>query len=299
MSEKRGRVFITGVDGQVGRALVTLADAAGMAVVPCSRRDLDLTRPSAILDSLDAARPDLVVNCAAYTEVDRAESETRLAFAVNAEAPAMMARWCADNHRGLVHLSTDYVFSGESRRPYREDDDVRPLNVYGASKLAGENAVRATCAHHIIVRTAWIYSASGRNFVKTMLRLGVERPSLAVVDDQWGCPTSAENLGRFLILVLSRIVDGDAEAIAGTYHYVDRGVTTWYDFARRIFEIAADLGGRPSPIVTPIASERYPTPSRRPLYSVLDTAKFEKVFEHVPPEWEHSLPGVVAAILGS
>jgi dTDP-4-dehydrorhamnose reductase len=295
MSTGAVRVLITGVNGQVGGALASTAEAEGFIVLRAARDDLDLGKSATIKPFLDQYQPDIVVNCAAYTAVDQAEKEPALAFAINAEAPGALAAWCAERDRPLIHLSTDYVFPGDASRPYREEDPTGPSSVYGASKLEGERKIREACPRHLIFRTAWVYAAEGKNFVRTMLRLGAERDALNVVADQWGCPTSADSIAQALCSVLRTVGHQDVAAIAGTYHYVDRGETTWHGFADRIFAGAEARWGR-RPTVQPITTDQYPTPAKRPSYSVLDTTKFQSVFGRVPPAWQDSLDAVLAQI---
>ena len=295
MSVGAQRVLITGVNGQVGGALAKTAEAHGFVVVRTSRAELDLAKPSSIGPFLEQSQPDIVVNCAAFTAVDRAEGEADLAFAINAEAPAVLARWCDFNKRPLIHFSTDYVFSGDGVRPYREDDPTGPSSVYGVSKLDGERNVRDACRGHLIFRTAWVYAAEGKNFIQTMLRLGKERDLLNVVADQRGSPTSADSIAQSLCVVLRKLVRVGISEVAGTYHYVDAGETTWHGFAERIFDGVEDRWGR-RPRVNPISTDQYPTPAKRPRYSVLDTGKFRTVFEMVPPHWQDSLDTVLAQI---
>lgn len=295
MSAPSSRVLITGVGGQVGAALLERSPAFGLTPLPTRRADLDLGRPEAIAAILDGARPAMVVNCAAYTAVDQAEQDGENAFAINATGPAALADWCGRSGVPLVHLSTDYVFPGDARRPYREDDPISPLGVYGSSKAAGEQLVRAACAHHVILRTAWVYAANGKNFVRTMLRLGAEREALDVVDDQRGCPTAAASIAEAICIILERLQKGDREAIAGTYHYVDGGETTWFGLAEHLFRRVEPAWGR-RPLVRPITTDRYPTPARRPQYSVLDTTKFQSTFGMRPPVWQISLDGVLQTL---
>lgn len=290
------RVVITGVTGQVGSTLVPLARAAGFAAIPADRRILDLADPAGLARRLDDLAPDILVNPAAYTAVDRAESEPDLARRINAEAPAALARWCVAHGVPLVHLSTDYVFSGQPLapgRPWRDDDPVAPLNVYGATKADGEAAIRAAGASALILRTAWVYAARGRNFLTTMLRLGRERPVLRVVADQEGTPTAATTLARALVVVLERLratPDPAARAaLMGTYHLTDAGQTTWCGFARAIFAEAGRRWPGPWPVVEAITTADYPTPARRPAWSVLETGRFQRVFGFVPPPWQASL----------
>lgn len=287
------RILVTGTTGQVGGALWHAARSLPLTILPADRTVLDLADHATIGDRLDAAAPDIVVNCAAYTAVDQAEKEPERAFAINGRGPGVVAEWCRNRGRGLVHLSTDYVFDGLANRPYREDDPIDPQNVYGASKAEGEAAVRRACPHHVILRTAWVYAADGKNFFRTMLRLGQERPSLDVVADQRGGPTAADSIALALIAILQRMTSGPIEAIAGTYHYADAGETTWCGFADAIFARAESHWGR-RPAVRPITTDQYPTPAKRPHYSVLDTAKLGATFVIAPPSWQDSLDRVVA-----
>jgi dTDP-4-dehydrorhamnose reductase len=287
------RILVTGTGGQVGGALVAAGRAAGLTLLPMGRGELDLAATDSVRRVLERADPDLVVNCAAYTAVDQAEQEAELAFRVNGEAPGILAGWCAERQRPLIHLSTDYVFPGNGVRPYREDDPIGPSSAYGASKAEGERTVRAAGGRHVILRTAWVYAATGKNFVRTMLRLGAERDNLAVVADQKGCPTAAHSIAQGLLAVIERLAAGDV--VTGTYHYVDSGETTWHGLAERIFEVAARQWGR-RPAVKAITTEEYPTPARRPAYSVLATARFQATFGVVPPAWQDSLDRVLAEI---
>ncbi len=287
------RILVTGTTGQVGGALWHAARSLPLTILPADRTVLDLADHPTIGDRLDAAAPDIVVNCAAYTAVDQAETEPERAFAVNGRGPGVVAEWCRNRGRALIHLSTDYVFDGLANRPYREDDPIDPQNVYGASKAEGEAAVRRACPHHVILRTAWVYAADGKNFFRTMLRLGQERPSLDVVADQRGGPTAADSIALALIAILQRMTSGPIEGIAGTYHYADAGETTWCGFADAIFARAEPHWGR-RPAVRPITTDQYPTPAKRPHYSVLDTAKLGATFGIAPPSWQDSLDRVVA-----
>ena len=288
------RILVTGAGGQVGGALLRTARSTRFTLLPADRAVLDLADHPSIRSRLDRAAPDIVVNCAAYTAVDQAESEPDRAFAVNARGPGVVAEWCRDHDRALLHLSTDYVFDGTASRPYREDDPINPQNVYGASKAEGEAEVRRACPRHVILRTAWVYAADGKNFVRTMLRLGAARDALDIVADQRGCPTAAGNIANAILAVLARLADDST--ISGTYHYVDSGETTWFDFADRIFAGAAPYWGR-RPAVRPITTAQSPTPARRPGYSVLDTGKFQASFAVVPPPWQASLDQVVTEVL--
>lgn len=290
----RLRALVTGVSGQVGGALLRRA-APGVEMVPAGREVLDLARPHALAPVLERLAPDVVVNCAAYTAVDKAEAEAELAHTVNAAAPAEIAAWCGARGRAMIQVSTDYVFDGARAGAWRPEDAVHPINAYGASKEAGERAVRASCPRHVILRTAWVYSAGGNNFVRTMLRLGRERDELRVVDDQHGCPTAADEVARALAAVLASLAAG-REGPWGTYHFCGAGATTWRGLAEAAFDLAAPHWGR-RPVVTPIATAEWPTPAPRPANSVLDCSAFARDYAVAPLPWREALAPVVAAIL--
>jgi dTDP-4-dehydrorhamnose reductase len=260
--------------------------ARGIPVRAATRESCDVTDPAAIARVTEDA--SLLVNCTAYTAVDKAESEAELAFAVNATAPEQMARVCAAQGVPLVHISTDYVFDGSGDRPWREDDLTAPLGVYGRSKLAGETAVAEQLDRHVILRTSWVFSAHGANFVKTMRRLGATRPELTVVDDQRGGPTAAADIAEAILTIAERIRDGSTAW--GTYHYSGGPATTWCGFAKAIL---ADV---PAVTVRPIPTSAYPTPARRPLNSVLDCAKIERAFGIAQPDWRPALEAVLARL---
>lgn len=291
------RVLVTGVTGQVGGALVRLAGskaADGIEIVGVGRDRLDLAQPGRIDGALDAVRPDLVVNPAAYTAVDKAEQERDLAFTINRDGPAALAASCAERRIGLIHVSTDYVFDGSGTRPYRPQDPVAPLGVYGASKEAGETAIRHALEDHVILRTAWVYAARGGNFMNTMLRVGKDRDALKVVADQHGTPTAAVDIaGAVLALINARIAGTPVSP--GTYHYTADGATTWHGFAEAIFERAEAVWGR-RPTVDAITTAEYPTPARRPAYSVLDTSALVAALPSLPHRsWQAALDDVFAA----
>lgn len=284
------RILLLGANGQVGtelrRSLVPLGD------VVAATRDgrlangggcevANLDEPRSLGALVERIAPDVVVNAAAYTAVDRAENERDAAFRANAEAPAALADACLARDALLLHYSTDYVFNGHGTRPYREDDPTDPLGVYGASKLAGEEAIRAGGCRHAILRTAWVYAAHGHNFLRTMLRLGRERDSLRVVADQVGTPTPAWLIADVTAQLLSR-----AGADSGTWHLTASGQTSWHGFAEAIFAGAVERGLLPrAPRVEPIATAEYPTPAQRPGYSVLDTARLRATLSIELPEW--------------
>jgi dTDP-4-dehydrorhamnose reductase len=288
------RFLVTGAQGQVGRALAAAAWPEGAQVAVHGRDRLDITDPQAVAAALDEARPDVVVNAAAYTAVDQAEAEPETAFAANRDGPAQLARACRDRGAALLHLSTDYVFDGTKDAPWREDDPVRPLGVYGHSKAEGEAAVRAALDRHVILRTAWVHSAGGHNFVRTMLRVGAQRDRLQVVDDQVGCPTAAADIAAALIAIADRIARGDGRF--GTYHFCGDEAVSWHGFATAIFDLAAAHWGR-RPEVARITSDQWPTPAQRPANSVLDCAALARDYGIPAADWRSSLRTIVAALL--
>ena len=284
------RLLLLGGNGQVGRELRRSLAALGELVVAtrgggAGDAAADFDAPESLVGLIARIAPDVVVNAAAHTAVDQAEQDRDAAFRVNAEAPAVLARACAARGALLLHYSTDYVFDGNATRPYREDDPTAPLGVYGESKLAGEVAIRDSGARHAILRTAWVYAAHGRNFLRTMLRLAGERDALRVVADQVGAPTPASWIADATAAMLRRGIDG-----AGTWHVVADGETSWHGFASAIMReaVAAGLLAR-APSVLPIGTADYPTPARRPAYSVLDTARLRRDFGLQPPGWEAGL----------
>jgi dTDP-4-dehydrorhamnose reductase len=267
------RTVIVGTSGQLATELHRQAE--GMQLLPAQK--VDVTDERAVRALLDAARPSLVINASAYTAVDRAEQECDRAFAVNADGPRYLARWCAANGAALIHVSTDYVFDGAKPGPYVEDDKVGPLNVYGESKLAGELAVRKELAEHLIVRTSWVFSAHGHNFVKTIRRLAAERDELRIIADQHGRPTSAADLAGAMWRVVRERLHGDAPVPWGTYHLANADATTWHGFAEAVVGLEARHSAR-RPVVQAIPAIDYPTPAKRPANSVLSTARFETTF---------------------
>jgi dTDP-4-dehydrorhamnose reductase len=286
------RIMVTGVSGQVGGALAKVLAPTGN-VVPTDRSEFDLAQPDRIASTLDRIRPDLILNPAAYTAVDRAEDEKELAFRVNAEAPGIMARWAADHRVPLIHFSTDYVLDGAGTHPSCEDDVANPLSTYGASKFAGEEAVRSAGGEHLIIRTSWVYAASGQNFLRTIVRLAQERKELRIVADQFGAPTSAPLIADALASVLG--ASGKQTPVhfalpGGIINIVASGETTWYGFAVAIVE---GLKSRGMPLaverIVPIATEDYPTKARRPKNSRLDLTRLRKTFGVSTPAWDQAL----------
>jgi dTDP-4-dehydrorhamnose reductase len=282
------KALIVGGQGQLGRALMQNVPA-GVQGVALGKSELDLTDAVALGRNLDAVQPTALINAAAYTAVDQAESEPQRAYAVNAEAVGAMARACRERRIRLVHVSTDFVFDGVHGRPYRPDDPPNPLSVYGASKLEGERRVAAE--HGLdwrVIRTAWVYAAAGRNFVLTMLRLFRERPVVRVVADQVGTPTSAGSLAECVWRATL------ADDLTGILHFTDAGVASWYDFAVAICEEAATLGLVTEPVdIVPIATEEYPTAARRPSYSLLDSSTTLQRLNLTPVHWRTRLRQVL------
>lgn len=288
-----------GANGQLGRELQralaplgTIVATTRSGVLPdgSTSEVADFDQPGSLTALLDRVRPTLVVNAAAYTAVDRAEDDREAAFRANAEAPGVLARWCAQAGVPLVHYSTDYVFDGQGTRPYREDDATAPLGVYGASKLAGEDAIRAAGGRHLIFRTAWVYASHSANFLRTMLRVGADRDVLRVVADQVGTPTPAALIADVTAQALQH--DG---VLSGTWHLTATGETSWHGFAEAIFTeaVAAGVLAR-APTVEAITTAEYPTPARRPAYSHLDVAKLEQDFGVTLPRWQDGLKRVIA-----
>ena len=281
-------VLLFGGGGQVGRALQACMPFAGQ-LVTATRRDCDLTDANSVRMLVRRVRPKVIVNAAAYTAVDKAESDRGTCFAVNATAPAVMAAEAAALGAKLVQYSTDYVFDGSKTAPYVEVDPTGPLNIYGASKLAGEQRIPEAGCEFLILRTSWVYSNHGANFLKTMLRLRTERPELRIVADQHGAPTSANAIAEATVRILERIDTGGW--MNGVYHMTAAGATTWYGFAKAIF--ARTVGSVPS--LVPIGTADYPTPAVRPANSILSNDKFARDFGFRLPDWEQQLDAVMAA----
>ena len=284
------KLLITGAKGQLGTELVRLGSTHELLAV--DRDELDITDYYAVMNCINDFQPDAVINAAAYTAVDRAESEVEAAFAVNRDGPANLARACERAGISLIHISTDYVFDGSKQGAYVEGDPVSPLGVYGESKLAGEEAVRTLCPKHLILRTSWVFSAHGNNFVKTMLRLGAEREELGVVADQFGKPTSAAEIARLILDTLP-----DTEGKWGTYHLAQPDAVSWHGFAEAIFDAAKRQGiVMKVEQVQPISTADYPTPARRPANSELDCRLLKSVFGVTIRGWRESLAEVIGEL---
>ena len=274
-------ILLTGADGQVGRELAArLRHRANL--LAANRAALDITDRNAVFQAASSFRPELIINAAAYTAVDKAESDANTAYAVNRDAVRHLAEAAAAHGAAVLHISTDYVFDGAADAPYHETDPVNPQSVYGKSKLAGEEALAAACPRHIILRTAWVFGTHGGNFVKTMLRLGRERDSLGIVADQYGAPTPAA--------AIADAVRQPDFANWGIYHYSGSPYTSWHGFAERIFQAAAAQGILPAvPQLKAIATADYPTPARRPANSRLDCGKIQNTFGIKPADWQAAL----------
>ena len=283
------KILISGHTGQVARELQLALSKHEL--VSLGRQAFDLSRPDSLRETILRERPALVINAAAYTAVDKAETEGHAAQAANATTPGAIARWCALHNVPLVHYSTDYVFAGDKSTAYVEDDPTGPLNVYGQTKLEGEQAIRASGCPHLILRTSWVYAARGGNFAKTMLRLAADRAELRVVADQVGAPTSAELIADVTALVLQRIATDAAlgKTASGTYHLVASGATSWHGYAQFVIGEAARLGIalRATPeSIHPITAAEYPVPAQRPANSRLDNHKLQQTFGLELPTWE-------------
>ncbi len=291
------RLLIAGWQGQLARALVELApgvrDIEALAV---GRPALDLCEPASITRAMTDFKPDVIINTAAYTAVDKAESEPEAAFTLNRDGARLLAEAAARRGAAIIHVSTDYVFDGAKPAPYVEDDPTGPLNVYGRSKLEGEAAVRVANPRHVILRTSWVHSATGANFVKTMLRLAAERPALSVVDDQVGSPTYAPHLAEATLAIARRIARDGASAPWGTYHAAGQGTCSWCGLAREVFRVSAATGG-PAVPVTAIPTSAYPTPARRPMNSRLDCSKLSAAYGIALPAWQAGVADGVKRLL--
>jgi dTDP-4-dehydrorhamnose reductase len=289
------RIAVTGSKGQVATSLLERAGDRA-EIIALGRPAFDLTDRGAVIAGLEAARPDVIVNAAAYTAVDKAEAEEAFALRVNGEGAGHVAEAAKRLGVPLLHLSTDYVFDGALERPYREDDPTGPTGAYGRSKLAGEKAVAAACENSVILRTAWVYSPFGVNFVRTMLRLNETRDEVGVVADQRGNPTSALDIADALIAIAARMKDDSSPRLRGIFHMTGSGEGTWADFAQAVFG-EAEARGRRLTRVKRIATADYPTPARRPANSRLDNEKLARVYGLSLPDWRGSVATVCARFL--
>lgn len=296
---KFNTILLTGVNGQVGHALASRLPALGH-VIPLDRSQLDLGNVDAIRKLVQETKPDLIINPAAYTAVDKAESEPELAHAINAQAPGILAEAAAEVGALLVHYSTDYVFDGSKTSPYLETDATNPLGVYGASKLAGEQAIQASTAPHLILRTSWVYGSYGKNFLRTILKLAMERESLSIVADQFGAPTSSASIADATISVLQ---NWDSRK-SGIYHLSNQGVTSWHGFAQEIirqYQTIHTSTSYPTLKISPeaikaITTAEYPTPAKRPANSRMNDDKLRTAFDVVLPDWQLALAAVIKTL---
>lgn len=273
-------ILVTGCNGQLGMELQKIASAEHQWLFT-DIDTLDICNKSAVEEYFESNQIDACINCAAYTAVDKAEDEPQLATLVNTFAPKVLAEACKRHNALLIHISTDYVFGGDANEPYKVDDPINPQSVYGSTKADGESAIRETGCNYMIVRTAWLYSSTGHNFVKTMLMLGDTKDEISVVADQKGCPTWAQNLAVALMALLNT---SGKNPVHETFHFTNEGQITWYDFATAIMEI----GGKTCK-VNPITTDQYPTKAKRPKYSVLDLSKIKEYAEIEIPDWRESL----------
>jgi dTDP-4-dehydrorhamnose reductase len=291
----RPRVLLTGATGQVGRELMAAFGPVANVLAP-TRTELDLEHPETLRAAVRSLRPDIVLNAAAYTAVDRAEKDVERCTAVNALAPATLAEETARSNALLIHYSTDYVFDGTKRSPYVEDDDPAPLNVYGRTKLAGERAIAAAGGPHVILRTSWIYGTTGTNFLRTMLRLASEQPEIRVVHDQVGAPTWSRRLAWATAQLVARWPSAGGEEASGVYHLSAAGSTTWYEFACAILTSESGPHARRPVRVVPTTSREFVTPAARPSYSLLDNGKVRNRFGVVMPDWRSDLNEVLGRL---
>lgn len=288
--EKKRTIAVTGAQGQLGKSLQDLAaDYPQFKFVFLSRSDMPIHHFELVRQFFEGIKPDVVINAAAYTAVDRAEQEKELAFQVNAESVGVMAAWCQAHGAKFLHVSTDYVFDGRGTRPYLETDPTGPQSVYGASKLAGEQQAFEFCPESMVVRTSWVYSPYGKNFFKTMVSLLREKQSIRVVSDQVGAPTSARDLAKVLLDILA-----SGRWVPGIYHFSNAGQISWYAFA---VEIQKSIGTHC--VIEAIPTSEYPTPAARPAYSVLDTKKIVQEYGVVVPDWKSALSDCVHGFLAS
>ena len=291
------RIVVTGRSGQVVRSLMAKAALTpGFEIMPIGRPELDLVGTDDLSYVFAARRPDLIVSAAAYTAVERAEDEPDVAFAINAVGAGKVAEAAAAIGAPVIHLSTDYVFSGDAGRPYHEEDAPAPCNVYGRSKLAGELAVTAANPRHVILRTAWVYSPFGSNFVKTMLRKALVSDTVSVVADQFGNPTSAFDIADGILALASQLADVGPESRFGIFHLAGTGSTSWAAFATHVFEVSRGAGG-PFASVREISTAEFPTRAPRPANSSLNTDKFQKTFGWRAPDWRRSTSEVVLSLI--
>ncbi|SDF76655.1 dTDP-4-dehydrorhamnose reductase [Limimonas halophila] len=293
-------ILVVGRNGQLARELERTARYRGRALAILGRDQADVTDATAISEVVAAINPKVVINAAAYTAVDQAESEPTAAFRLNDDGVVHLANACRDVNAALIHVSTDYVFDGRKRAPYTEQDEVSPINVYGQSKAAGEAALRSILAQHVILRTSWLYSAFGHNFVKTMLRVGAERRELRIVTDQYGNPTAAHDLAAACLDIADRLMNGPNNTLYGTFHCTGSGWTSWYGLAEHVFAVAERTQpGRAIPTLEPVTTDQWPTAAARPQFARLSCDRLSAMYGITVPPWQDSLARVVTELLDS
>lgn len=286
------RVLVTGCHGQVGRHLVRVLTQKKVKLLSLDRSQLDISDKNAVSEIVRSFSPDYIINAAAYTAVDKAEDEAELSFAINGDGPKFLAQAAESGGAVMIHISTDYVFSGEEQVPYKESDPIGPQSIYGKSKLAGELAVADVCTRHLIMRTSWVFNEHGHNFVKTMLRLGAERDSLCIVGDQFGGPTYAGDIAKALCAMVE-FVENTGEAEWGIYHFSGAPHVSWYEFASEVFDHAKKAAVlEETPLLTAIPSSHFPTPAKRPSNSRLNCDKIARKFEIQPSDWLSALKDI-------
>lgn len=290
------KLLIIGSKGQLGSELVRKCKKNNFSFLALDLPEFNITDMSQVEKTLDDFKPSIIINASAYTNVDEAETDSKIAFSVNSDGPANLAVSCDKNRIPIIHVSTDYVFDGTKSQPYFESDPVSPLGVYGKSKEEGESKLRSILKQHIIVRTSWLYGTYGNNFVKTMLRLGNEKEIIKVVSDQYGCPTCAADLAE-AVVDISKIIAQNFKIIWGTYHYCGLGITTWHKFAKTIFEIASQYQNYKVSSVDAITTAQYPTRTKRPAFSALDCGLIKKHFGINTKPWQESLKKTIKRML--
>lgn len=288
------RIILTGCDGQVGKFLSQKLTSIAN-ILALSRQDLDITDQTAVDKIIQDFKPDFIINAAAYTAVDNAESEQEKAYKINRDGPLFLAKAAQDINATLIHISTDYVFAGDKQGVYAETDVTSPQSIYGASKLAGEQAIIDNCEKYIILRTAWVFGETGNNFVKTMLRLAGDRDKLNIVDDQFGGPTYAGDIADAIILIVKKINHNDA-VNWGVFHFSGQPYVSWFEFAKNIFEQAEQQNYRKKIELGPITTAQFPTPAKRPANSKLDCSKIEQEFSISPSNWQNAIRNLIGYI---
>ena len=288
------KILVLGSNGQLGRCLADQFSGTDYETIFTSRADIDIADLSGAKDKITKLRPDLIINASAYTAVDKAEQDRDMAYLINHEAVANIAQICAELGCGLIHVSTDYVFDGKATEPYTETDITNPQGVYGESKLRGEQAIQSSGCRHIIVRTAWVFSEYGNNFLKTMLHLGMDRDELSIVSDQYGCPTYGQDLARAIIVMCPSV--GEFGFSSETFHFCGDIPCSWYGFAQAIFECARDKGLDAPRILRPITTDEYHTTAVRPAYSVLDCGKSMNRYSLLKSDWRSAILSVIESL---